>query len=305
MNERTKQIAANILMVVGSIIWGGAFVAQRLGADNLGAFSFGAIRFFIGCLVIVPIMLIMNKKRDKSLPDAPKKDYVKGGLACGTALFLGAYFQQLGLSYTTAGKAGFVTALYIILVPIFGFILFKRRLSPRVMVATLAALIGIFLLCVAGDFGINIGDLYVFIGSLFWAAQILLIDRFAQRLDGLKFAVCEFFTCSLLSAIGMVFFETPTWANIKAAWIPILFCSVLSVGVGFTAQIICQKYTEPTVASLLMSSESVFSVIFGFLILHEALTGRQIIGCVLVFGAVLLAQITPGQRKTIQKPTDK
>jgi drug/metabolite transporter (DMT)-like permease len=305
MNEKSKQIAANILMVFGSIIWGGAFVAQSIGADNLGAFTFGAIRFFIGGIIIIPVAVIMSKRKDKKADTATTKDYLIAGVACGAALFLGAYFQQLGLGYTTAGKAGFVTALYIILVPIFGFVLFKRRLSSRVMVATLAALVGIFLLCVSGGFGINIGDLYVFIGSLFWAAQILLIDKFAQKLDGIKFAICEFLSCAAMGAVAMFIFEKPTWAAIQSAWLPLLYCSVLSVGVGFTAQIICQKYTEPTVASLLMSSESVFSVIFGFLILHEALTVRQIVGCVLVFAAVLLAQITPGQKKLIQKEEAK
>ncbi len=293
MTQRKKQIAANLLMLLGSLIWGGAFVAQSIGAESVGAFTFGGIRFLVGTIVILPIMYFMNRKKEKGWDTATTGEYLKGGIICGLSLFFGAYFQQLGLQYTTAGKAGFVTGLYIILVPIFGFILYKRRCGSRVLVATLLALVGIFLLCVSGELGVNIGDFYVFIGSLFWAAQILLIEKFASRLDGLKFAVAEFMTCSVVSLICMAIFEQPTLEGIAAAWIPLAFCGVLSVGVGFTAQIICLQYTDPTVASLLMSSESVFSVIFGFLILHETLAPRQIIGCLLVFGAVLLAQTYP------------
>lgn len=281
-------------MVVGAIIWGAAFVAQSVGAEHVGPFAFGAIRFFLGSLVLVPVMLIMRSRRPKpDAPDAPLSDYLKAGAICGAALFAGASLQQYGLMYSSVGNAGFVTSLYIVLVPLFGFLFFKRRLSLRTVTAVLVATGGVYLLCISSDFSVNRGDLYTMAGSVFWAAQILLLERFSQNLDGIKFALFEFMSCSLLSAAASLFFERTTWAGVAAAAIPLLYCGLLSVGVGFTAQIICVKYTDPIVASLIMSAESPFAALFGWLILGEGMTSRQLIGAALVFAGVVICQLPP------------
>ncbi|MEG0912706.1 MAG: DMT family transporter [Oscillospiraceae bacterium] len=297
----TKKNAANILMVVGTMIWGAAFVAQSVGAEFVGAYTFGAIRFFLGTLVVLPFYFFTRAKQKKSgnRKDAPLQSYLGAGALCGIALFLGSLFQQLGVERTTVGKAGFVTVLYVVLVPVFCYFLYGRKITARIYISIFLALAGIFLLCVNENFTVNLGDVYIFIGSIFWAVQILCIERFAAHLDGFKFTIFEFLFCAVINAVFMFVIEKPTWEAISAAAIPLLYSGLLSVGVGFTAQTVCLKYTDPTVASLIMSLESVFAVIFGFLILGQVLTLKQGIGCVLVFAAVIIAQILPKGTKVI------
>ena len=286
-------------MVVGAIIWGAAFVAQSIGARYLGPFAFGSIRFVLGSLVLLPVMAIARRGKPEH-EDKPIGEYLKAGGICGAALFAGATLQQYGLMYSTAGNAGFVTALYIVLVPLFGCIFLKRKLSPNTLVAVLVATAGVYLLCVSAGFTVNKGDLYTMAGSVCWAVQILCLERFSQKLDGLKFAFYEFMTCSIMSGAAMLIFEHTTWDNITAAALPLLYCGLLSVGVGFTAQIICVKYTDPVVASLIMSTESPFAALFGWLILGETMGARQFFGAALVFAAVILAQLPPrGRTKKI------
>lgn len=291
-------------MVVGAVIWGAAFVAQSIGARYLGPFAFGSIRFFLGSLVLVPVMLISRRGKPQG-EDAPLSEYLKAGLICGAALFAGATLQQYGLMYSTAGNAGFVTALYIVLVPLFGFVFLKRRLAARTLVAVLVATAGVYFLCVSASFTVNKGDLYTMAGSVCWAVQILALERFSHRLDGLKFALFEFMTCSIMSGAAALIFENTTWSDIEAAALPLLYCGLLSVGVGFTAQIICVKYTDPVVASLIMSAESPFAALFGWLILGESMGPRQLAGAAMVFAAVILAQLPPrGRRKTTPAPPE-
>lgn len=288
----TKKTLANLMMLIGSMIWGAAFVAQSVGAEYIGAFTFGSIRFFLGTLVLLPMIWFTRKKRVEPDP-IPLRKYITSGFICGVALFLGATLQQFGIMHTTVGKSGFVSALYVVLVPIFAFVIYRRRIHKQVVFAILLSIVGVYLLCVNENFSVNLGDALNFVGAIFWAIQILCIEKFSQGLNGLKFAVCEFMTCSILSGIFMVTIERPTAAAISAALLPLLYAGLLSVGVGFTAQIVCLQYTDPVIASLIMSLESVFSVVFGFLLLHEVLTLRQGFGCVLVFGAVILAQLQP------------
>ncbi len=292
----SKRTGANLLMVVGTMIWGAAFVAQSVGAEHIGAYTFGSIRFFLGALVVLPAYWITRARvpAQQRRPDAPLHKYLLAGLVCGAALFLGALFQQLGIERTTVGKAGFVTVLYVVLVPVFSFFLYRRRIAGRIYISIALALVGIYLLCVNEGFSVNLGDIYTFIGAIFWAVQMLCIERFAQSLNELKFTVFEFLSCSAFGVVMMFAVEKPAWADLRAAAVPLLYSGLLSVGVGFTAQSVCLKYTDPTVASLIMSLESVFAVIFGFLLLGQTLTLRQGIGCALVFGAVILAQIAPG-----------
>ena len=285
-------------MLLGAIIWGASFVVQRIGVEFIGPFTFGCIRFLLGALSLLPIYFILNKGKEKG-HDAPARHYIISGIVCGGALFIGASFQQFGIMLTTAGKAGFITSLYVVLVPIFALLVFRKHLSKKIIIAIIISLIGIYLLCVNEGFSINTGDVYNFIGAIFWAIQILAIEKLAYNLDGVKFAIIQFLVCGVLSGIFMFILEKPTFDNIGLALLPLLYSGILSVGVGFTAQIICINYTDPIVASLIMSSESVFSVIFGFLLLGEVLTTKQGIGCILVLSAVILAQITPKRKKII------
>ncbi len=302
----TKKTGANILMVVGTMIWGAAFVAQSVGAEHIGAYTFGGLRFLLGALVVIPFYLFNRAKTpvDQRKPDAPFKTYLVAGIVCGAALFFGALFQQLGLERTTVGKSGFVTVLYVVLVPVFSYFLYKRRIAGRVYISIALSLVGIYLLCVNENFTINLGDVYTLIAAVFWAVQILCIERFAQHLDGLKFTIFEFLACAAINLICMFIVEKPAWSSIVAAGIPLLYSGLLSVGIGFTAQTVCLKYTDPTVAALIMSLESVFAVVFGFLILGQTLTLKQGAGCVLVFVAVVIAQIMPKGAKYVVPDTE-
>lgn len=295
MNKKT---AANLFMVLGTMIWGAAFVAQSVAAEHLGPYTLNAIRFFLGGLTVLPVIAWRSRKRARAgdlSPDAPLKKYLIGGFVCGLTLFLGALLQQYGIMYTTVGNAGFLTALYVVMVPVFSLVLFRKRVRRNVWVAIGLAVAGTFLLCIAGQVTINMGDVYSFAGAIFWAAQILCIEKLGQGLDGLKFSFWQAMSAALMNAVFMFALEHPTWEAIGAALLPLLYAGILSVGVGFTAQVVCIQYTDPTIAALIMSLESVFSVFFGWLLLHETLTLRQGVGCVLVFAAVILAQVTPAQ----------
>lgn len=288
-------------MVLGTMIWGAAFVAQSIGAEHIGPYTMNAIRFFLGGLTVLPIILI-NRKKSAATPartDAPVKRYLIAGAVCGLALFLGALLQQIGITHTTVGNAGFLTALYVVMVPIFSLVLFKKKIPKSVFIAIALAVAGTFLLCVTEAFTVNIGDVYSFAGAIFWAAQILCIEKLGRDLDGLKFSFYQSMFCAALNAVFMFTIERPSLESIGAALLPLLYAGILSVGVGFTAQVVCIKYTDPTVAALIMSLESVFSVFFGWLILHETLSVRQGFGCLLVFTAVVLAQVTPAQFKRL------
>ncbi|MDO4566457.1 MAG: DMT family transporter [Oscillospiraceae bacterium] len=288
----SRKTSANLLMTAGSVIWGAAFVVQSIGSRYLGPFAFGAIRFFIGALVLLPVIKIMNNK-DGAAPkaDASFGEYLKGGLVCGTALFAAAALQQQGIAMSGASSAGFVTSLYVVLVPVFGFLFLKKKLTANTVLAVAIATVGVYLLCVTSSLTISKGDLFTMFGAVVWAVQILLLESCSQRLDGLKFAFFEFMACAALGFIATAVFERPPLENIAAVVWPLLYCGVLSVGVGFTAQIICIKYTDPVVASLIMSTEAVFAALMGWLILKESMSARQLLGGALVFSGVILAQL--------------
>lgn len=281
---------ATLLLIIGTMIWGAAFVAQNIASNYLGPLSLNAIKYILGVIVLIPLYLVF---KNNSKETATRKEYLIAGSICGLALFIASYFQQIGVMNTTVGKSGFVTSLYVIIVPFLCFFVYRRKLELITLFATALSVVGIYLLCVTESFSINIGDFYNFIGAIFWAVQILVVEKFAKRLNGIKFAIYEFSFGALINLVLMFFFEDISLIAIKDAMIPLLYLGILSAGVGFTAQIICQKYIDATVASIIMSLESVFSVIFGFLILKELLTSRQIIGCVFVFSSVILAQIDP------------
>lgn len=288
-------------MSFGALIWGAAFVFQSMGMDYIGPLLFGAVRFLMGALAIIPLILMRRHNRklfpdDYANSDNNTKKCLLGGAVCGVALFAASAVQQIGLQYTTASKAGFLTALYMILVPIFAFVFLRKKVSAIVWLAVAIASVGTYFLCINGDFYISSGDTLIIIGSALWAVQILCIDSFSRGLDGLEFAFYEFMTCSALSFIFAFCLEEVSLEGIVSALVPLLYCGVLSVGVGFSAQVICQKHMDPSVASLLMSTESVFAAIFGVIILHETLTPREIFGCALVFAAVLVTLIPTPSR---------
>lgn len=288
-----------ILLFFTAIIWGVAFVAQSVGMDYVGPYTFNAVRSFLGGIVLIPCIFMFcrpkssAKEREKTL-DRPR-DLVIGGGLCGLMLFISTTLQQVGIQYTTVAKAGFITALYIVLVPVLG-IFIKKKIGLKVWISVVIALAGLYLLCMKGSFSLGKGDFLVLLCSLCFALHILVIDYFTQRVSGVKLSCIQFFITGILSSVLMFLFETPTWAGILAAWLPIFYAGVFSCGVAYTFQIIGQRGTDPTVASLILSLESVVSVLAGWLLLGQGLTPREILGCVLMFGAILLAQVSPSKK---------
>lgn len=289
-----RQYKGNLLLLLTAMIWGSALVAQSVSMDLIGPFTFQCMRSILGSLVLLPVIAVFSKRTEQTAQD--KRTQWVGGVICGCVFFVAGSLQQIGLCYTSAGKAGFITALYIVLVPIAG-IFFHRKVGWNVWVSVLLALVGLYLLCVTEALSIGTGDLLVFASSIAFAAHILVIDHFSPKTDGVKLSCIQFGVNALLSGVGMLLVEEPVVSAIVACWLPICYTGILSCGLAYTLQIIGQKYTEPTIASLLLSLESVFSVLFGWLLLRESLSGRELIGCVLMFGAIVLAQVKLGGKK--------
>ncbi len=295
------------ILFLTALIWGVAFVAQSAGMDYVGPFTFNAVRSIIGSIVLIPCIWILDKWKKKSMktqaevevkaePDKAKKDLILGGISCGVLLFIASNFQQFGIQYTTVGKAGFVTALYIIIVPILGIFL-HRKVSVKIWIGVVIALCGLYLLCMQGSFSLQKGDFLVLLCAISFSVHILVVDYFSPRTDGVKMSCIQFLVCGILSAICMFLFETPQMSLILAAWLPILYAGVMSCGVAYTLQIVGQKGMNPTIASLILSMESVVSVLAGWMILHETLNSKEMMGCILMFAAIILAQLPDGKTK--------
>ena len=292
-----------ILLFLTALIWGVAFVAQSVAMDYIGPYTFNAVRSLLGGIVLVPCVFLFGQKKKSVKDEVPSKgtaidrpgDMITGGLLCGIMLFLSTTLQQVGIQYTTVAKAGFITALYIILVPILGIFL-KKRVSFQIWISVLIAIIGLYLLCMKGSFYLGQGDFLMLVCSLCFALHILVIDHFTDKVGGVKLSCIQFFVCGLLSCILMFLFEKPAVSDILSAWLPIVYAGVFSSGVAYTLQIIGQKGTDPTIASLILSLESVVSVLAGWIILGQSLTPREILGCLLMFGAIILAQVAPVQK---------
>lgn len=292
---RAVHIKHSLLLLVTAVIWGVAFVAQSVGMDYVGPFTFTCARSLIAGVVLLPL-LALRRRRGPGQPAASgdRRALWLGGLCCGLFLALASSFQQFGIQFTTVGKAGFITAFYIILVPVLG-LLWGRRCSLAVWIGVAMALAGLYLLCITEGFAVQSGDLMVFICALLFAGHILVIDHFTHRADGVAMACIQFFACGLLCAVPMLIFERPSLAQLCAAWLPVLYAGVLSSGVGYTLQIIGQRDMNPTVASLILSLESVVSVLAGLVLLGQRLSAREWAGCLLMFCAIILAQL-PGRR---------
>ena len=286
------------ILLLAAAIWGTAFVAQSVGMDYVGPFTFLASRSAIGALVLFAYIKLRdgrgNKERVKE--EANAKLLVLGGICCGSLLFLASILQQIGIMETTVGKSGFITAMYIVVVPVFGIFL-RKKVGMRIWCGVALAVTGLYFLCmVPGSISIQKGDVFTFFCAITFSFHILTVDYFAPKIDGVKLSYIQFVTCGLLAGIGMFLFEAPSMDAILAAWLPILYAGALSSGVAYTLQIVGQRGMNPTVASLIMSMESVISVIAGWAILGQELSNRELAGCVLMFSAIILVQL-PGKRK--------
>ncbi|MBR1567625.1 MAG: DMT family transporter [Lachnospiraceae bacterium] len=292
------KVRSFILLLITAIVWGFGFVAQSSGSETIGAFTFTCIRSLLGAAVLVPFILIREKSRKKQTQEQKPslKRLVFASVCCGTVLAIAQNLQQIGIHYTTVGKAGFITAMYIVLVPILGVFL-KKRIGLFVWIGVLFAVAGLYLLNMTGAgeglaaFSIGTGEIAVLLCALFFAIQIILVDHFLPTVDEVKLAALQFLTCGVVSGSAMFVVEHPSLTQILQAWLPILYAGVCSTGIGYTLQIIGQKGLPPTVSSLVMSMESVFAVVGGFLLLHERLTVVELIGCGLMMIAIVLAQL--------------
>ena len=295
---KTSDRKSILMLSLTAIIWGAAFVAQSVGMDYVGPFTFNAARSFLGGLVLIPFILLTDRLAVKNggRSSAPatreeKRTLLMGGILCGAALCAASGAQQMGIAYTTVGKAGFITALYIVLVPVAGIFLGNRP-GRGVWMGVALAVAGLYLLCITDGFSIGGGDLLMLLCAAFFSLQILLVDHFSPRVDCVRLACLQFMVSGVLSLILMFLAgERPAPADLAAAWAPILYAGVLSSGVGYTLQAVGQKNTDPTIASLAMSLESVVSVLAGWVLLGQALSLREAIGCLLMFVAIVLAQL--------------
>ena len=300
-----KQMISAAELLLTAFIWGVAFVAQSVGMDYIGPFTFNCVRSIIGGIVLIPLILYMQKAGGKkNTGENGEKDSLKlqetkrlyrkntvlGGVCCGFFLAVASSFQQFGIMHTSVGKAGFITALYIVIVPLLG-IFMKKKVTPIVWISSVIAIVGFYMLSISGQVSINKGDILVLICAILFSLHILVIDYFSPRGEAVTISCIQFLTSGVICGICMFLFERPQIADILAAYVPILYAGVMSCGVAYTLQIVAQKNMEPTVASLILSLESVFSALAGWLILGQGLSAKELIGCGLVFAAVLLAQM--------------
>lgn len=287
---KKKQLQSSLLLLLTAMIWGTAFVAQSVAMDYIEPFTFNAIRFLLGGVVLLPLIALQSRK-ERSTETGDKKLLWKGGILCGIVLCIASAFQQLGIQGTTVGKTGFITALYIVLVPVFGVFLHKKA-GIRLWLSVLVAIFGLYLLCMNTEhFSINHYDVILLLCAASFAVQILCVDHFSPKVDPVKLSCIQFLVCSLLSFLMMVLTEHPSMAAVMTAWQPILYAGILSCGVAYTLQVVAQTSLNPVIASLIMSLESVISAIAGWLVLGQHLSGREIAGCVVMFAAIILAQL--------------
>ena len=306
---KSKKLISSLLLILAALIWGVAFVAQSVGMKYIGPYTFSFIRCMIGGMVLLPVIYFMRDKNSSTKNTGTKNNrtLIIGGTLCGICLCVATNLQQFGLLYSSSGKAGFITTCYIVMVPIIG-IFFKKKTHLNIWIGVLIALIGMYFLCILADDGsvntireiiylniagirINIGELYLVLCAIAFSFHIITIDHFSPLTDGIKLSCIQFFVSGLLSGVAMLIYEKASMTAVIDALIPILYTGVLSSGVAYTLQIIGQKNLNPTVASLLMSLESVISVLAGWIILGQSLSAYEIIGCILIFCAVVLAQL--------------
>lgn len=310
-----KTWLSSLLLFLAACIWGVAFVAQSVGMEYMGPLTFNGVRFLIGGTVLLPLIFVRRKHGRKERAEyvknadtgnrngiengigngnGKKNIALKGGICCGLAICAASVFQQFGIQYTTVGKAGFITTLYIVLVPFFGLFLHKK-IPGKVWFAAAAAATGLYLLCMKEGFSVGKGDMLVFVCAVFFSVHILVIDYFSPKADGVVLSCIQFYTAGVLCGVGALLTEQPSFGQLVEGSVPILYAGVMSCGVAYTLQVIGQKELEPAVASLILSTESVVSVLAGWLVLGQSLSMRELAGCVLVFAAVILVQASPAR----------
>ena len=315
---KTHKLRHTFFLFLTAMIWGAAFVAQSVSMDYIGPFTFICLRSVIGGLFLIPVIIVLDGIRKKSQNESAdvvnsenilhieteekqrlswkNKQLIEGGIVCGIFLFFANCFQQTGIQYTTVGKAGFITTFYIIIVPLIG-LFFKKYCGILTWIGVVIALAGLYFLCITQKLTIQRGDALILCCSVLYAGQILAIDHYNPFVDGVKMSCIQFLTGGILGAVFMLLFENPSIAMILSAAGPILYTGIMSTGVGYTLQIVGQKGLNPTVAALILSLESVFSALSGYVFLHQVLTTRELIGCALMFIAIVLAQLPDIRRK--------
>lgn len=303
----SKSISSSLLLLLAALIWGSAFIAQSLGMEHIGPLSFVSIRSFIGFIALIPVLLVIQKIQKKKLLSEPSAvsekspkaskfpKAIKGGIVCGIFLTVGMVCQQYGILYLTEtggniGKAGFITTMYILIVPILG-LFFRQKVSPRLWISVALAIVALYLLSVTDSFTISVGDSLLILCAFGFAAQILAADHFVKETNGVLLSCLQFLFCGLITVIPAILIENPSPEMILPAWKSLIYTGAFSSGIAFTLQIVAQKNLHPTVASLLMSCESVFAVLSGFVILGQVPSTRELIGSIIMFAAVILAQL--------------
>jgi len=298
VDSKLQTFKYDAVLLTAAAIWGFAFAAQRAGMRHVGPFTFIAVRFLLGGIFLVPILLVTSIKGGASDDQPVHKSLLLGSLAAGLILFVAAAFQQHGLIYTSAGKAGFITGLYVVFVPIIG-IRLGYKTGPRTWLGALLAVIGLYLLSIKGDFIIDTGDLYVFVSALLWAVHVLIIARLSKKFHPIRIALLQFFVCSATAWLAAIITETIIFDKILAALIPILYAGIMSTGIAFTLQVVAQRHAHPTHASILMSTEAVFAVLGGYLFLAETLPLRSIAGCALMLTGMIISQLNARKQVTL------
>ncbi|MBQ2900188.1 MAG: DMT family transporter [Oscillospiraceae bacterium] len=297
---KNKSMLGNILLTLTALIWGCAFVAQSVGMEYVEPITFNGIRCIIGGIVLIIANIVFDNLKKKNgtyrKPEkSEQKELIKGGIICGIIIFFASTIQQIGISQTTVGKAGFISVLYILIVPFIGLLL-KQKLPKMIWICCALAVAGLYLLCMNESLSMSNGDLIVLLSAVAYAVHILAIGHFAPKVDCVKLSCLQFLVCGAISVVVMLIFEKPDFSAILSAWLPILYAGALSGGVGYTLQTVAQKWTKPSVASLLMSLESVFAVLAGAIILHQVPTLREAAGCILMFISIIIIQI-PEKKK--------
>lgn len=305
-----KKIIGPILLISAAIIWGLSFVAQKQGMDYVGGFTFNGIRSLLGGIVLLPVILFRSVKNKKNIKLSPaekkssRKDNIKGILIVGTMLCIGSNLQQFAFDYIEPGKVGFITALYMLLVPLISFIIYKKKQPFTTWLGVFLGVGGLYMICMGGSssFGLGKGEILALLCSIAFALHIIVIDKYASKIDAIVLSCGQYMITGVISCILMFIFEKPSMDGIMQAAIPILYAGIMSCSCAFTFQIIGQKYTEPTLASMLLCTESVFSVIFSFIILGERMTVIEYIGCAVMFTAIIIAQLPAKKHSETQSP---
>ena len=279
-----------LMLLTAAFIWGTTFVAQAVGMDEIGPFSYAASRFFLGFLSLLIVWCGFHSHRKKERRKGTYRSGWKAGTQAGLIMFIASSMQQVALLYTTAGKTAFITCLYIIFVPVFAVFL-HRRIRAENWAGAFLAIAGLYLLAMRGDFELSFGDGLVLVSSLFWTAHILFIDHFASEVDVIELSTSQIGMCMLMSALAAIGFEEPTWQAIQHSAVAIFYGGVMSAGVAFTLQIVGQKYAEPAYAAILMSFEAIFGALASWILLGEIMSGREIFGCVLMVAGMTVTQL--------------